>query len=630
MSSDFSYFTPPPATTDPRERIKNQKRDVRRKEGTVAKPVLTGTPPISGASTVPTSPLPANAPAPTPPFNGSAPSAIPGLIKPGNIDIHARPIVWNADGSYSTVRSITVTDDQGHAILIPTVVGNKVVSNQEAIQHYKQTGQNLGIFASEQAADAYAQSLHNEQAQEYGARAASQGIVPPPPANGAPSTTDKIPQMSAPTAPIPQYTPPVFHQPQYEPPKKGLEYLALALGLLFPGAPISRIAAGFAGGLGQGAQMKYQRSEQQAENQYKNDAAAAQATYANQQAAYNADVANQQRQFENQKVTYAAAQAARARGIDPATGQPFTPPPALQSVLPPGVHRQPTAADYARHEAALAQFYEQQGATALSTQHMEAAKEYAAEQKQQDADASKLSLAIFNQSQIDKRTQYVQGQQNARTAFIQNRQDSRSAYVQGEENARQAIRMAHEDAVRVRSDPTKLNTLRDESMRVGKEFYSDWTKAITPPTDTHGVVRTGPDGKTPLPARIDPQMQQTLTRAFVRIDRDSDPDGMAKHYADALTDPVAKQLLLARGRAADLSRRAKGLPILPHAFAPIEKKPKLDIGAEVSKLKAAGIDPASPQAMAAMKADGFDEATIRKAVGGKPVPDIPFTSGLGF
>ncbi|MBI1202601.1 MAG: hypothetical protein GC182_08835 [Rhodopseudomonas sp.] len=95
---------------------------------------------------------------------GSAP---PGMVKQGNIDLSARSSVKNSDGSISTVRSITVSIDGGRAVLIPTVVGDKVVSNKEAIDHFKQTGENLGVFQDEASADAYARTLHEQQEQQY-------------------------------------------------------------------------------------------------------------------------------------------------------------------------------------------------------------------------------------------------------------------------------------------------------------------------------------------------------------------------------------------------------------------------------------------------------------------------------
>lgn len=86
-----------------------------------------------------------------------------GLLVPGNIDLNNRPRVKNPDGSISTVRSIGVNVD-GKEVLIPTVVGDRVVSNADAVKEYKRTGQHLGIFDTPAHSDAYAQQLHEDQA----------------------------------------------------------------------------------------------------------------------------------------------------------------------------------------------------------------------------------------------------------------------------------------------------------------------------------------------------------------------------------------------------------------------------------------------------------------------------------
>lgn len=89
------------------------------------------------------------------------------MLVPGNINLNRRPVVQNPDGSVSTVRSINFTDENGKAVLIPTVVNGKVVSNEEAINHYYRTGEHLGIFDSEASASQYGQSLHESQARQY-------------------------------------------------------------------------------------------------------------------------------------------------------------------------------------------------------------------------------------------------------------------------------------------------------------------------------------------------------------------------------------------------------------------------------------------------------------------------------
>lgn len=99
-----------------------------------------------------------------------APGQWSGLLQRGNLDLLNRPVVRNRDGSISTVRSISVTDDQGHAYLLPTVIGNRVVSPQQAVRHFQQTGQHLGYFLNEHAANNYGMGLHAQQAILYGGR----------------------------------------------------------------------------------------------------------------------------------------------------------------------------------------------------------------------------------------------------------------------------------------------------------------------------------------------------------------------------------------------------------------------------------------------------------------------------
>ncbi|MGN6773250.1 MAG: hypothetical protein ACTHJQ_25900 [Rhizobiaceae bacterium] len=98
-----------------------------------------------------------------------------GLLEGGNIDLAARPVVKNADGSISTVRSMSFEED-GKEVLVPTVSPDgKILSDQDAIDLYHRTGQFLGKFDTADNADTYAQALHQAQARFYANRTSNGG-----------------------------------------------------------------------------------------------------------------------------------------------------------------------------------------------------------------------------------------------------------------------------------------------------------------------------------------------------------------------------------------------------------------------------------------------------------------------
>ena len=87
-----------------------------------------------------------------------------GRYGQGNIDLDNRGIVQNDDGSISTERSFSFYDeDTGKEILIPLVADGRILTEDEAIDRYYETGEYLGMFDDWHDADEYATMLHNRQ-----------------------------------------------------------------------------------------------------------------------------------------------------------------------------------------------------------------------------------------------------------------------------------------------------------------------------------------------------------------------------------------------------------------------------------------------------------------------------------
>lgn len=97
-----------------------------------------------------------------------APAGRPtGLITPGNIDLSKRPTVKNADGSISTVRSMSF-EVGGKEVLVPTVSADgRIMTDDQAVAAYRRTHLHLGIFDTPAHATAYAERLHQAQAEAY-------------------------------------------------------------------------------------------------------------------------------------------------------------------------------------------------------------------------------------------------------------------------------------------------------------------------------------------------------------------------------------------------------------------------------------------------------------------------------
>ena len=102
----------------------------------------------------------------------SAPAGTPDVrFGLGNIDLTDRNTgLYDENGNLMTVRSISFEED-GKEILVPTIVKDngawRQLTDQEAIDWYHRTGEYLGKFDTVEEANAYADLLHEQQAEMY-------------------------------------------------------------------------------------------------------------------------------------------------------------------------------------------------------------------------------------------------------------------------------------------------------------------------------------------------------------------------------------------------------------------------------------------------------------------------------
>lgn len=436
-----------------------------------------------------------------------------------------------------------------------------------------------------------------------------------PPAPTAASLGLQTPQDNGPIDPAtgkpmaaPQQKDVQFTPAKYQPPKKGLLYAAAAIALLFPGSQIGKAAGSFVQGLNSGAQQKYQRDEQTAEQKFAADKSNAQTDYQNASTKYGAASEQAHRAYLNlqtangakldeaeagwksQVAALAQKQNLYIQGLGP-NGKPIPPPPALAKPLGPKAG----AADYAAHETALANWYNTNGMTGPGAQHAASATEY---QKQVSAEAT-------------------QAAELQRTMMTINAGYARTNATINAAAARQDAQFREQFAV---LDAHERDGYRTEATRSNQEASKLWAGLTTPITDGFGQTKPAivPDKELDgSPGKL----KQSITAALNGMTKGQgryDPQGYAQYIIDntpSLKDnPIAQQVLSTRADALTYTMRSNGYQPVPF-IAP----PKLDssvvlkhagvnpadpnVKAWRAQATAANIDPDSPEAIAAMKHD---------------------------
>ena len=85
-----------------------------------------------------------------------------GQTEQGNIDLYNRPKVPNPKaGGTSTVYSASFNMD-GKEVLLPLADGGRILTDADAVDKYRRTGQHLGKFDTVADAKAAAKTIHDD------------------------------------------------------------------------------------------------------------------------------------------------------------------------------------------------------------------------------------------------------------------------------------------------------------------------------------------------------------------------------------------------------------------------------------------------------------------------------------
>ncbi len=86
----------------------------------------------------------------------------PGIMEVGNVNLIDRPKLLTPDKGYQTVFTMTAGLDGGKTVLLPRVIEGFMHTPQEAMKHFKETGEHMGIFDTQKNADAFDEQLHKD------------------------------------------------------------------------------------------------------------------------------------------------------------------------------------------------------------------------------------------------------------------------------------------------------------------------------------------------------------------------------------------------------------------------------------------------------------------------------------